>query len=350
MGLIPITDAQGLFTKKIIDVYKQRSTPTAFLRSFFPDAISPTKELSIEVVRGQEAIAVDVTRGTDGNRNSWNKSTEKIFLPPYYREFFDATQLQLYDKLYGATSIDDSVLAAYINNIVDKQQDIKALIERSLELQCAQVLTTGIVTLKKGTNIDFKRLAASLKDFGAGNYWANAGINPFDQMETGCVFLRTQGKAAGDVFNCLLGNQAMADLTKNTAFLTRQNLFNMSLDNVLPPQRNSLGATFHGQVTCGAYRVNLWTYPQYYDDATSGLQTSYLDPKKITLIPEVPRFKMGFATVPQLILPGQMPVVTDFMFGEYVDQRAKAHIFDVESAALAIPTAVDTMWTAKVCN
>ncbi|HXP52183.1 MAG TPA: major capsid protein [Bacteroidia bacterium] len=349
MALIPITDAAGVYTKKVLDVYKQRSTPTAFLRSFFPDAISPTKELSIEVQRGFEKIAVDVTRGTDGNRNNFSYSTEKIFLPPYFREFFDATQLQLYDRLFSQSAVDSTLLAAFIDSIVDKQVIIKNLIERSLELQCAQVLTSGIVQLKKGTNIDFKRKAASLVDFLAGNYWANAGVNPFDQIETGCKFLRTEGKAEGGVFNCILGDQALADLTKNTEFKSRQALFNMALDLVLPPQRTSVGSVFHGQVTCGSWRVNLWSYPQYYTLADGVTQVSYLDSKKIILIPEQPHYKMGFATCPQIITPGQTPVVTDFMFGEYIDQRAKAHIFDVESAAVAIPTAVDTIWTAKVC-
>jgi hypothetical protein len=333
MPNIATTDAQALFTKKIVDVYEQRPKPTAFLRSFFPNEVAPTKELSIEVVRMGEKVAVDVVR-----------ATEKIFIPPYYREWFDATQLQLYDRLYGATEINDRVFAAYLNSVVDRQMDLQAKIERAYELQCAQVLETGIVTIEAGTNIDYKRKAASLVDDGAGQYFAN-NIDPFQKFENGCTFLRTVGKAEGSVFNAILGSTALSDLYNNTKFKERQNLFNMVLDAVAPPQRNSVGASYHGEITCGAYRVRLWSYPQYYD--VNNTSTPYVNPKKVTLIPETPRFKMGFAAVPQLITPDQPPRIGSFIFSDYIDQRGRAHIFEVESAGLAIPSAIDQLYTFK---
>lgn len=347
MPNISTTDAHGLYTQKVIDVRADRPKPTAFLRSFFPTVESPTLELSIEVQRGKEPIAVDVVRGSDGNRNSFAKSTEKIFIPHYYNEYFDATKLQLYDRLYGATSIDDKIFAAYINSVVDKQMQLQNKIERSYELQCAQVLETGIVTTDAGsTNIDFKRKAASLVNLGGGQYWANA-INPFTQLEAGCTFLRTVGLAEGAVFNAIVGSTALADLMTNAIFLARQSTFNMVLDAVAPPQRNSVGASYHGQVTCGAYRVNLWSYPQYYTHPTTGVSTPYVNPKKVTLIPEAPEFKLGFGAVPQLITPDTTPLVGAYIFSEYVDQRKKSRDIVVESAGLAIPTAIDTIYTLQ---
>lgn len=347
MPNISTTDAQGLYTKKLIDVYKERSIPTAFLRSFFPTVVSPTLEVSIEVQRGYEKIAVDVTRGTDGNRNSFTKSSEKIFIPHYYREWFDATQLQLYDRLYGATEINDAIFAAYINSVADSLMDLQSKIERAYELQCAQVLETGIVTTSAGsTNIDYKRKAASLVDLGGGNYWASA-VDPFAQLEAGCNFLRQVGKAEGSVFNAILGSSAMSALFANTAFKERQNLFNMALDAVAAPQRGAVGQSYHGEITCGSYRVRLWSYPQYYDNA-SNVQTPYINPKKVIMMPEMPKFKLAFGAVPQLIEPGVGPFVGAYKINEYIDQRGKSRIIDLESAGLAIPTAVDTIYTVQV--
>lgn len=345
MPNISTTDAQGLFTKMIIDVYKQRSMPTSFLRSFFPTVVSPTLELSIEVQRGFEKTAVDVIRGTDGNRNSFTRSSEKLFIPPYYREWFDATMLQLYDRLYGATEINDAIFAAYVNSVADALMDLQAKIERSIELQCSQVLETGIVLLNAATNIDYKRKAASLVDDGAGQYFAN-NIDPFAKFEAGCNFLRQVGKAEGGTFNAIMGSTTLSDLLKNTVFTTRQNLFNMALDQVSGPARGAVGQTFHGVITAGPYKVQLWSYPQFYDNA-SGVSTPYVNPKKVTIIPENPKFKTGFAAVPQLITPGTPPKIGAFVFNDYIDARAKAHVYDVESAPLAIPTAVDTIYTFK---
>ncbi len=346
--LINTSDALGLYTSKVIDAYRQKSTPTAFLRSFFPTVESPTLEVSIEVQRGFEKVAVDVVRGTDGNRNTFSRSTQKLFVPPYFREWFDATQLQLYDRLYGATQIADSVFSAYINSVADSASELQAKIERAYELQCAQVLTSGIVTVAVGTNVDFKRKAASLVDLTPGSYWADNGVDPVTSLQTGCDFLRQVGKAEGGVFNLILGSTALRDFLNNTAVQNRGKIVQYALDLINMPQRNSVGASFHGEVSVGTYRVRLWSYNQFYDDALTGDSTPYIDPKKVILLPETPKFKLAFGAVPQLITPETMPKMGAFLMNEYIDQRSKSRVVDIESCGLAIPTAVDTIWTAKV--
>ncbi len=342
---ISTTDAQGLYTKALVDVYKERPVPTSFLRSFFPNSVQATLELSIEVQRGFEKIAVDVVRGTDGNRNTWSRSTEKIFIPPYFREYLDMTQLQLYDRLYGATSINDAVFAQLINDTADKVVQLREKIERSYELQCAQVFVDGIIQLTAGIDIDYKRKATSLVDLNAaGGYWATNN-DVFAQIQTACTWLRQFGKTQGHDFNMILGETAIRDLYANTKFLARQNLFNMQLDNVLPPQKNAIGGVYHGTLTAGPYRVNVWSYPEYYNDPTSGTMTPYINAKKGFIIPVKPNFKFGFAAVPQLIEPGQMPATGEFIISEFTDLKAKTREFHIESAGLAIPTAVDQIYT-----
>lgn len=343
MPTIQTTDAQGLFTKKLIDVYKEKRPVTNFLRTFFPTVEVPTLEVSIEVQRGFEKVAVDVLRGTDGNRNTFSKSTEKIFIPPMYREYFDATQLQLYDRLYGATEINDAIFAAYINSVADSLMELQNKIERSYEVQCAEVLELGTVTTVAQDSIDYKRKAASFADPGAGNYFANASTDPFKQIEDRCTFLRQVGKAGGNTFVALCGGTALNDLLGNTIFQKRQNLFNMALDAVVTPQFGATGATYHGTITCGSYKVQLWAYPQFYDK--NGVSTPYLNDKKVVIIPQNPQFKLAFGAVPQLIKPNTMPKMGAFIFGEYVDERSASHIMDIKSCGLAVPTAIDQITT-----
>jgi len=340
------TSAKGLFTKTLIEVFRERPKPTAFLRSFFPSVETASKELSIEVMRGTEKVAVDVVRGSLGNRNQQTKSTEKVILPPYYREYFDLTGLHVYDRVFGSSVVDESVFVDLANATADELMALREKIERSYELQCAQALTTGIVTIANGDNIDFMRKALSLVDLGSGNYFAS-NVNPFTVFETGCNFLRQVGKAQGGVFNAILGTTALADLLSNTVFTGRQNLVNLVLDAVAPPQKNALGGVLHGEITCGPYRVRLWSYPEFYDNA-SGTSTPYIDPKKIVLLPEAPRFKTGFAAVPQLAKVGQGVIKGAYVIGEYIEEREQSHIFDVRSAGIVIPVAVDQIWTVKV--
>lgn len=343
---ISTTDAQGLYTKMLVDVYKERSTPTSFLRSFFPNVVTPALEVSIEVQRGYEKIAVDVERNSDGNRNSFTRSTEKIFIPPYFNEYFDATNLQLYDRLYGATEINDAVFAAYVNSVVDASMECRAKIERRYELQCSQVLETGIVTIDAGTNIDYKRKAASKVDRSA-TPWTTGSNSPYTDLENGCIFLRTVGKSDSAIFNAVFGSTAWTALLGNSTFTGRNDLFNLRLDSIRPPQRNSEGAALMGQLVCGSYLVNCWTYPQYYDNS-AGVSTSYINPKVVIMMPEAPKFKMAFGAVPQLITPNTAPRIGAFIISEYTDERKKARDIVTESCGLAIPTAVDQIYTVQV--
>lgn len=352
MAEITTQDARALFTKALIDVYQERTPTTSFLRSFFPTVAEPTKLISIEVERSFEKIAVDVLRGTEGNRNQFTRSTEKVFLPPYFREYFDATEMELYDRVLGSQGNANAPLfAALLNKISDRLGMLQDKIERSVEVMCAQVLETGIVTLTQGiaTSIDYKRKAASLVDKGAGNYWATGAVNPFNDLETACKFMRQVGKSPDSVFNAICGETALRDLLANTTFLARQNLFNMSLDQVTGPTRGAIGMTFHGIVTAGAYKVQLWAYPQSYDDANN-VPVNYVNAKKVILIPANPRFKCAFAAVPAVLTPGDTtpPRQGAFVLGEYIDERNTSHIFDIKSAPLPIPVAVDQIYTLQV--
>ncbi len=345
---ISVTDARGLFTKMLIAVYKEKVTPTSFLRSFFTTVETSTKELSIEVQRGTEKIAVDVERGTEGNRNSFSKSTEKIFVPPYYREYFDATELDLYDRLFGSTTteISDSVFQDFLQAVADKLRMLQDKIERSYELQCSQVLQTGIVTLQAGTNINFKRKVASIVD-NSGTPWSGAN-DPYAQIQAGMDFLRKVGKVQGGSGNAIVGSDAMAAFLNNAKVLSRGPLTNVNLDAIRAPQKNSLGAALFGRITCGSYNVNLWTYPEFYDLA--GTSTPYIDPKNVILLPEAPKFVLGFAAVPQLLTTGVAVQKGAFLVGNYIDERNAKHIFDIKSAGVAIPVAVDQIYTMKVLS
>lgn len=343
---ISTTDARALFTKMLIDVYRERPQVSGFLRSFFVDKVESTKELSIEVQRGTEKVAVDVIRGSIGNRNTFSLSSEKIFVPPLYREYFDATNLSLYDRLFGSTQIDDGVFTSFLEQVAEKLGMLQDKIERAHEIQCAEVLLTGIVTLVNGTNIDYKRKAGSLVDLGGGNYWTTGTVNPYNTLEAGGTFLRTEGKAQGEFYNVICGSLALNAFQNNDIVKERADIRNFSLDSIRTPQRVSTGGSTHGEVSSGSYKFRLWTYPEYYD--LVGVSTPYIDPKSIVILPEAPRFVMGFGAVPQLATTGIGVKKGKFIFGDYIDDREATHDFDVKSAGLAIPVAVDQIYTAKV--
>jgi len=359
------TDARALFTKGLIAVYQERIYPTSFLTSHFKKVTEPTKDISIEVERMGEKVATDVVRGTEGNRVQFTRSTEKIFLPPYYRLYFDATELDLYDRVLGSQgNVQVPIFEALLNKVADKVGTMRDMISRAIELQASNVLFSGVIQYNTGLKVDYKRKAASFVDANATSVkFSNNSTDPFAVLEAGCIFLRQVGRSPAGEFKLIIASDALAALIKNTIFTTRQNLFHMALDAVNAPMRNSNeeGATYHGTLTCGAFKVQLWAYPQYYDVLgavnTNILQgpgvglpavtnTPYVPLGQATLIPEKPYFNCAFAAVPQLIgEPGQIPVQGDFVYGEFLDQRRAKHDFDIQSAPLCVPVAVDQMYT-----
>lgn len=348
MGAIPIQDARGLFTQALIDAYKETPKPTAFLRSFFPTKESATKNVGIAVKRGSEKVAVDVIRGGDGNRNTFGKSTQKLIEPPMYNEYFDLTELDIYDRLWNAQGeIDAALVGEGVAEANENLMELVAKIERAYELQCAQVLETGIVTLKSGANIDFKRKPGSKVAKSGGTYWTTGTVNPFTDLEAGANFIRKEGKAQGSIINLLMGSEALNAFLENDIVKARADIRNFQLDSVAPGVKNSVGGLPYAEVWAGSYKFRIWTYPEFYEDRNNAnALTAYLNPKKVVFLPEMPRFKLGFGLVPQLPENGNVQKGA-YAFFENRDTFKVKHEISVRSAGIAVPVAVDQIYTLQ---
>ncbi len=358
---IPANQARGLFTQQLISVYKQIPVVKEFLGTFFPARTSDTRYLYWAVRREGEPIAVNVLRGTEGNRNSFSIETDKIVDPPYYREYFDLTQTDLYYRAFNSSVISDSLMSDYMMWAAEHLQSLHNKIKRAVEYQRAQILQTGIVTLAQGATVDFKRNTDSIVAYSAGNDWSIDTVSPYDTISTGCNFLRTVGKAQGGNFIVIMGEDAQKAFLKNPFVLERQREFNMKLDDLKPQFREASGCSYHGRVTAGSYTVDIFTYPEWYDASTPAnpnTSTPYIDTKKIIIMPENPDFMTGYAAVPYLPKAGQsgmgisLPQIQrgQYVVGDYIDERNTAWIMDIKSAPIALPTAIDMIYTATVLN
>lgn len=354
MGQISISQAQGIFTDKLQAIYQEKIMPTAFLRSFFVPKESQTKLVSIAVRRGREMAAVDVQRGTEGNRNTFSKGSRKTFLPGYFEEYLDATELDFYDTMWNGTgTVDVQIFKDWLDQAVDALDELISKIDRAYEIMCSQVFESGTVVLASGDNINFGRKAGSLVGHSAATDFATGTVSPYDVIEAGCNFIRTKGKSRGTVLNCIMGSQAHADFMKNDIVLERNDLQSIKLDSIREPQRVS-DATLHGEITAGSFRVRIWTYNEYYDTA-AGDHNEYINPKKIVILPEAPNFNFMYSGVPQLLgdrgakegagLAGKKG---RYHVSEHLDTRKKAHQIIVESAGIPVPVAVDQLYTVQV--
>ena len=346
---IPAQQARRKFTQAQIAAYQDLTTPTGFFRSLFKVEEKTTKELSIEVRRHGRKIAVDVERGDQGNRNTVSKSTQKVIVPPLYDEFVDITEMDAYDELFNASgSVSNAQVARLVRSINSEVLLLQQKIERAIELQCAQVLEDGIVQLNAGTNIDFKRKAGSKVDH-TGNPWDNAATDPFDAIEAGCEFVRNEGKYEGAIFNMVVGKEAINAMQNNAKFQAKANLRNVKLMELTMPMQRQTGATLFGQISAGSFTVNVWTYTGVYENS-AGTTVNYMPSKKFILTPEDPEFHLGFGAVPQLVDEGIGVQPGAFLIQDFKDARKAIHEYVVKSAPIAIPTAVDQIYTGQVLS
>lgn len=344
---IKTKDALPELTNRVIAVANETVRPKGFIRSLFKDTTSTTRYVSSEVRRGTEKIAADIIRGSEGNKNSISRSSQKTFDPNYYNEYFDMAELDIYDRALGADTISVSMFSQLRDAAAEKVIDVRSKIERAYELQGAQVLQTGVIQSDVGTSIDYKRKAASMVDLGSSNYWDSNGVDPKDSILTGCEFLRSVGKARGGVFNMILGSKALAKLLSNETFQAESDIRSFSLNEVREPQRNSVGAVSHGYITVGSWIVRLWTYPEFYTDS-NGDQVPYIEDENAIILPEAPEFVMGYAAVPQLIGEVTRMQERKYLIQRFVDERKSTDEMHIKSAALAVPVMVDQIYTMQV--
>lgn len=358
--MIRVQDALSVYTRAVTETYSDFLPAPSFFTSMTVSKTSTAKEISIEVQREEEYIAVDVLRGAEGNLNDFSISSASLFVPPYYDETFDLTTLQSYDRIFAnnATQVCESIIAALVNESQEKTQRLIAKVKRAVELQWAQVFETGIVQLKSGDNIDYKRKAESMVNVGLSDvdfYWGGATANIFGNLRSMGSFLRDTGKAGGNRFVLVLGANAFDVLMQDDEVQKQLDGRRSDIGMINQPQmRETIGGSFHGTLSAGAYVFELFTYPQSFKDPADGLTKPYWPTNKVVAMAQNAKFITSFAGVPAIMrdenMRPQFVTLTESEYHMYsfIDENKKSHKFAVNSAPLAVPVAIDQMVTYQV--
>lgn len=359
MSTIPANQALGLFTQQMVTTYKQIPKPTNFLEMFFPtpqSAIASTRYINWAVRREGEPVAVDVQRGTEGNRNTFSISTDKIIDPPFFKEYFDLTQTDLYYRAWNSAMVDRSAMDDYMVWVLDHLMSITNKIKRSVELQRSNILNTGSFTLANGDTVNFNRKAASIQP--ASVAWSNASTaHPLDDLANGCEFIRKYGMAEGGNFIAIMAEDAYSEFISTTQVIDRAQKFYLKLTDLQMQFRAPNGSSYHGRFDAGSYTVDVFTYPQFYAPAGSAIDGSasvnFVPAGKVFLIPENPNFITAYGAVPFLPKRGTSPLNLglpqiqrgQYLIGDYMDERNTTWDAVVSSAPIPLPTAIDQIYT-----
>ena len=352
--MITLNQHRGMITQTVIDTFSDEKEPKQGLAAFFPSKTTDTKFVSIEVQRNSSKMAVDVQRCTDPHRNTFSRSTQKIFEPPYFNEMFDFTTCERYDVTFAKgnspTKVDARML---INDAQDKVKVLKNMILTAIEYQRSTVLQYGVVFLKNGDNIDYRRKAESMVVLTGTSKWdQRATSDPVADLQKGMEFIRQKGKSGASSINAIFGTAALSNLI-NSESLTKQaewkkiNRFEINM----PQFDNVSGMVFHGQLALGDYMLNVWTYNETYEDPIDGTEKPFIETNNVIEIANDFRGWTAFAGVPAILGTGDnqyiAPVQGEFYVRDIIDQIKFAWNFIVSSAPLVVPVSIDRLYTIK---
>jgi len=349
MAISIIQHRKGITQKIISSIDEIKVVKTGF-NGFFKKETVPSREVSIEVRRGTNLIATDVYIFGQSNLNKMSKSTEKIYVPPYFSEGYNFSKSQIYDVTFGAGQAPSQINARMmVDKAVREMQENKNKIIRAINKQQADVLQTGVVTIVNGDTINFQRKAASMPDLGDGNYWNQSDTDPLKDIATGMTFIREEGNSSDTIMNVVMGREAFNSFINNDKVKEEAEWINIKRQDINMPQFDqTTGMVFHGQMASEDYIMNIWTYNQFYTETVGGETKYYLDPKNVVLLPNDFKGQQSFGAVPAMT-PDGTPYAkeADFYTYSYVDQKAKAKMFEISSAPLAIPYEIDKIYTIK---
>lgn len=357
---ISIQEHSSLLTSKVIGSFTDKSPIREGFSGLFPAETTPTLYVDITVKRGTARAAVDVQRFAEGDKTKMSVTTEKKYLPPFFKKDYDYSKEDIYltTAAFGTTGnatanklMHDTALEAVMSN--------KDEIVRAIRIQQAQVLQTGIVTIKNGDNIDFKRKAASIVNVDtAGDYWSvSATATPITDIQKGLKFLREVGRSGG----LASVNVVMRD-TAFTAFMNTTQVKDLAdfrrierIDVGFPIFSEATGMSYQGRLAAGDFVVNVWTYNEFYEDA-SGNIVYYLDEGNVVMIPTDFEGKTVFGALPAEVMStvgGVTEIVPgivekDFLLRAYSDRRTLSSTLELTSAPLVIPFSIDKIYTMKV--
>lgn len=347
MSEVSVTDLLPLFTNEIVAKYSDHTKPKNYGRSMFKEVTTATKLASFLSQRGLNTVASDVPRGTRGDFMTWDKATQNLTLPPYYDVPFSLSELDSYDYLRVSGVKSKIAFGAFIDEYAKKVESTMDTIERRYELQCWQALTTGIVTVASGQNISFGRKAESFETLAGANLWTNSAADPWDVINRGLIFLAETGKMVDGVANVTMGRNAIMAYLKNEKVVNRAKQIVNHMENLVPVTRDAVGKIYHGTASIGQWKVNFFSYADFYENADGSVKTPYMDPNKIIITPENPSNVLTYTAVPGLISMGA-PKAQKYTVLNKVDMLNETEICIVKSAGIAQLVAVDQLFTATV--
>ena len=318
-------------------------------RQFFKEVTHDKKGYKFYVRKGKKRVSVDRHIYERGQHVRTEDATQVECFPGYFDEYTDYSAFDEYENVVGfADSVDATNYQNLVAKVAETMADSEASFDRAEELMCAQLLQTGIVTLKCGDNLVFPRDAESIIAYNAEHDFSIPSVNPEIKMSQAARFLINKGYYSNGRFIAIMAEDVWIDFKNNPIVQDQADLKDASFMNL--ETGNTLKQLVpQGLYTAGAHKFNIFTYDAEYDHPVTGVKTKYLDPKAMIVMPEKPDLEFVYCGLPKLVgKQGQREdriIKEKRLYYRHEDERACSIEMGVMSAFMPVLSNVDSVVT-----
>lgn len=350
-------------TRHMLPVYTQMAAVTRFLSGLFQSPrgnFYDTEEIEVDIDRSDEDISIVVTDIATGYRmNAADIYTNKAMIAPIHKEAVPLNSFDLMKRMPGDDPFADiNFRANLVKRMMNSMVKVENKIRRSMELQAAQVLQTGTITLSDENGVALYTISFSPKATHfptAGTTWGQAGWSAFDDIDALARVNRADGLASSD--QLIFGADAFRMFLTDAQYLAQLDNRSMTRGALGIPQVRGEGGTFQGWVAISEYVYQMWTYDGQYKHQQTGVKTPYIDPEKVIVRNSQSRMDATFGAIPNigLLLGAQsnnlLPEISgrfrntdggmDLHTNVWLEPNGENIFGGIGARPLMIPTAID---------
>ena len=288
--------------KKIIDIgFNKKINPTGFLTNFFEPVQLKGFKVEIHGKSVKAIYSVDVKKGTGGRRYDLGSFDSKEFEVPEYNDFTTLTEEDLVKIQFGESPYEQTI-ANIADMAIDKYDTFSAMQRLAEEKQAADALFQGKIVLSDGSVIEFNK--KDTHNISKSSTKWNSTSNPIDDLEKGCDLCIKDASLTTSEFNFISSGTVVQTLLSNENVIKSSNWNNgIQRTQINIPEEKSPGASFHGQLSCGSKKVNIWSYDRYYEVpsgfgfANEGSKFGFIPTGRGLLLPSNPSFKRYYGAL-----------------------------------------------------
>lgn len=350
------------FLKAVLKKFTEdaRMNKRGFFTTFFktaPEDYTDGEYVEIDIERSGDYVAPTLKDARTGSVViDEDVFTEKRFKPPYAALSTPVPLMDLLQRQPGESGTAEERghwFGRLVNKLTKLLSKFHRMFKENIELQCAQILQTGVVTLKDANGADVYTLNFNAKGTHIvtnTNSWDGNSADPIGDLQGLCDVINDDGKATPQI--AIFGATAWQHFISNAAVKDMVKRDGMNLGALNPGLLNK-GGRYMGYIDVSSYRLECWVYNDSYKRVDGSTVYKFLDTNKVVITTAIEDldFRIVFAGVPTLgmkepfasVIPSEVTYDGFIRCHNRVFEDATQDTYTAESKmrALAIPVSID---------